>query len=94
MVIKKGKTIYIASLDGDFKGEPFGQASKLICLAKNIEKKNAICMNCQQKAPAGVYPNVPAPYTCRLVGGNEQKVIGGADKYIAVCLKCHPILSN
>lgn len=93
-VINLGKRVLIASLDADFQVKPFGKAHKLICLSQSIIKMNAICMICQKAAAPGQYPNVPAAYTWKLTGGNQQKEIGGADKYVAVCFKCHPLLNT
>ena len=30
-----------------------------------------------------------APYTARITAEEEIEVIGGADKYVAVCRRCH-----
>ncbi|XP_035516140.1 thymidine kinase, cytosolic [Morone saxatilis] len=74
-----GKTIIVAALDGTFQRKPFGNILNLIPLAESVVKLNAVCMQCYKEAA----------YTKRIGAEKEVEVIGGADKYQAVCRKCY-----
>ncbi|XP_048847179.1 thymidine kinase, cytosolic-like [Brienomyrus brachyistius] len=74
-----GKTIIVAALDGTFQRKPFGDILSLVPLAESVVKLNAVCMQCFKEAA----------YTKRLGEEREVEVIGGADKYNAVCRACY-----
>ncbi|XP_036409365.1 thymidine kinase, cytosolic-like [Megalops cyprinoides] len=74
-----GKTIIVAALDGTFQRKPFGNILSLVPLAESVVKLNAVCMQCFKEAA----------YTKRLGQEREVEVIGGADKYHAVCRACY-----
>ncbi|KAF3687319.1 Thymidine kinase, cytosolic [Channa argus] len=74
-----GKTIIVAALDGTFQRKPFGNILNLIPLAESVVKLHAVCMQCYKEAA----------YTKRIGAEKEVEVIGGADKYQAVCRKCY-----
>ncbi|XP_053489931.1 thymidine kinase, cytosolic isoform X1 [Ictalurus furcatus] len=74
-----GKTIIVAALDGTFQRKPFGNILNLVPLAESVVKLNAVCMQCFKEAS----------YTKRLGAEQEVEVIGGADKYQAVCRVCY-----
>ncbi|XP_013869453.1 thymidine kinase, cytosolic [Austrofundulus limnaeus] len=74
-----GKTIIVAALDGTFQRKPFGNILNLIPLAESVVKLHAVCMQCYKDAA----------YTKRIGAEKEVEVIGGADKYQAVCRKCY-----
>jgi thymidine kinase len=74
----RGLAVIVSALDGTYKREPFGKISHLICLAESVTKLNAICMVCQKEAS----------FTKRINEETETVVIGGQDKYLAVCRKC------
>ncbi|CAG06017.1 unnamed protein product, partial [Tetraodon nigroviridis] len=57
----------------------FGNILNLVPLAESVVKLNAVCMQCFKEAA----------YTKRIGAEKEVEVIGGADKYQAVCRKCH-----
>ncbi|XP_026131704.1 thymidine kinase, cytosolic-like [Carassius auratus] len=75
----RGKTIVVAALDGTFQRKPFGNILNLVPLAESVVKLNAVCMQCYKEAA----------YTKRLGAEQEVEVIGGADKYHAVCRACY-----
>lgn len=83
--IKKGKRIYVAALDGDFRRIIFPPIADAIPLATQIIKLSAICMMCHdnESSPANAF------YTIRTVESDEIELIGDHDKYNAVCLKCY-----
>jgi len=74
----KGKLVIIAALDGTFQRKPFGAVLELVPLAEHITKLTAVCMMCQSDAS----------FSMRLSHETAVEVIGGADKYIAVCRSC------
>ncbi|KAL4648646.1 thymidine kinase, cytosolic [Arapaima gigas] len=74
-----GKTVIVAALDGTFQRKPFGNILNLVPLAESVVKLNAVCMECFKEAS----------YTKRLGEEKEVEVIGGADKYQAVCRACY-----
>merc|ERR1712098_841193 len=72
-----GKIIVVAALDGTFQRKPFGDILSLIPLSEEVTKLNAVCMNCFGDAA----------FSKRITqsDGEKVEVIGGADKYMAVC---------
>lgn len=72
------KIIVIASLDGDFKQQPFGNTLQLIPKATSVVKLNAVCNKCYGDAP----------FTTRIVDDNNVELIGGTEYYIAICKDC------
>eukprot|EP01104_Vermistella_antarctica_P014877 TRINITY_DN4761_c0_g1_i1.p1 TRINITY_DN4761_c0_g1~~TRINITY_DN4761_c0_g1_i1.p1 ORF type:complete len:232 (+),score=47.13 TRINITY_DN4761_c0_g1_i1:35-697(+) len=73
-----GKIVIIAALDATFQRKPFGSVVELVPLAEDITKLSAVCMMC--------FGN--ASFTKRLGSETEVELIGGADKYVAVCRTC------
>ncbi|XP_036391492.1 thymidine kinase, cytosolic [Megalops cyprinoides] len=81
----RGKTVIVAALDGTFQRKAFGNILSLVPLAESVVKLNAVCMQCYKEAA----------YTKRLGEETEVEVIGGADKYQAVCRVCYGgLMSN
>ncbi|XP_075895181.1 thymidine kinase, cytosolic-like [Nelusetta ayraudi] len=74
-----GKTVIVAALDGTFQRKPFGNILSLVPLAESVVKLSAICMLCYMEAA----------YTKRTGNEKELVVIGGVDKYQAVCRRCY-----
>lgn len=74
-----GKIIIVAALDGTFQRKAFGNILSLVPLAESVVKLHAVCMQCYKEAA----------YTKRIGAEKEVEVIGGADKYQAVCRKCY-----
>ncbi|XP_015771762.1 PREDICTED: thymidine kinase, cytosolic-like [Acropora digitifera] len=74
-----GKVIIVAALDGTFQREAFGPILKLVPLAESVVKLSAVCMHCYRDAA----------FTKRLGAEKKVEVIGGADKYMAVCRECY-----
>lgn len=104
-VLEEGKHIFIASLDGDSNIRPFGRVHELICLCspKGLYKLEAKCMNCLSKSlNSDQFSLVPAGFTYKKntdtsqqdISASQQQDIGGIDKYLAVCLRCHHDLSR
>src|SRR5690349_15640390 len=74
LLAQRGKIVIVAALDGTFERKPFGAVLELLPLAETVTKLSAVCMGCYR----------PAAFSKRLGAETEVKVIGGADKYIAV----------
>jgi len=75
----QGKIVVVSALDGTFQRQPFGRVLELVPLAEHVSKLNAVCMESFGNA---------ASFSKRIVGGDAIEVIGGADKYVAVCRAC------
>lgn len=80
-----GKEVVLAGLDQDFRREPFGPMSELLCVADEVIKLRAICVKCGR----------PASHTYRQVDGRPAHrddpivLIGATDSYEARCRACH-----
>ncbi|XP_018023720.1 thymidine kinase, cytosolic isoform X2 [Hyalella azteca] len=82
-----GKVVIIAALDGTYQRQGFGSILQLVPLAESIVKLTAVCMRCYQDAS----------FTKRITHETALEVIGGSEKYIAVCRACYhvdPITEN
>ena len=74
-----GKTVIVAALDGTFQRKPFGNILNLVPLAESVVKLKAVCMICYKDAA----------FTRRLGSETEIELVGGTDKYMAVCRSCY-----
>jgi len=95
MVEQDGKIVYLASLDGTYKRQSFGQVHLLLPLCDTIHKLQAVCKECPHSTgsrPEGAIFtqalfDTLAPSGQPTCGGNVN--VGGADKYQSVCRKCY-----
>jgi len=71
-------------LRGDFRGEPFPGSARLLTLADELEEMKTICA-CGRKASM----NMRIDAEGRRVLQGEQVLIGGNDRYRAVCPSCY-----
>lgn len=79
-LLSRKKNILVVGLDGCAQQKKFGEILDIIPLSTSITKLTALCSVCKD--------GTPAPYTKKLIEwGGEQVDVGGADKYIAVCLR-------
>ena len=76
-----GKFVVIAALDGTFQRKPFGDILSLIPLAEDVTKLKAVCMSC--------FGDAAFSKRITMNDGEKVEVIGGADKYMAVCRGCY-----
>lgn len=74
-----GKVIIVAALDGTFQRKPFGQVLELVPMAEKVSKLSAVCMGCGKDAA----------FSRRITCETAVEVIGGADKYVAMCRNCY-----
>jgi thymidine kinase len=76
------KNILVVGLDGCAQQKKFGEILDIIPMATTVTKLTALCSVCMD--------GTVAPYTKKVWGGgsseNSQVDVGGADKYVAVCL--------
>lgn len=75
----EGVRVIVSALDGTFQRKAFGSILGLIPLAESVVKLNAVCMICYGEAA----------FTKRIGSEMQVEVIGGTDKYMAVCRTCH-----
>jgi len=80
LVIEKHKNILIVGLDGCSQQKRFGEILDVIPMATSVTKLTALCSEC--------HDGTPAPFTKKLGGSEQNQVdVGGAEKYVAVCLR-------
>ncbi len=86
-LLEAKKTIIIAGLDLNFRGEPFGPMPDLLAMADNVIKLTAICSVCQDDTyciTQRLIDGIPAHY-------NDPLIVVGASQYEPRCRKCHII---
>ena len=72
------KEVYVAGLDLDSAGKPFGSMPHLLAMADKVTKVSAVCMKC----------GADATRSQRLVNNTEQVMVGANGTYEARCRKC------
>jgi len=85
-----GYRVICAGLDTDFKAEPFIVTSKLMAIAEDVTKLNAICMKCGGLATRTqrIIDGLPAYYDDPVI------LVGANDSYEARCRTCHEVLKR
>lgn len=78
---KLGVHVIASGLMYDYMRKPFGATPELMGLADERLELMAVCQKCGSLAR----------HSERVKGGKTQVDVGAADKYIAVCEKCHKI---
>ncbi|KAL0055305.1 hypothetical protein WJX82_010437 [Trebouxia sp. C0006] len=73
-----GKHVFVSALDATFQRKPFLNVLEVIPLAENVIKLTAVCSDCHKSAS----------FTKRLSAETDIQVVGGADKYTALCRTC------
>lgn len=77
-LLRAGKTVHVAGLDMDYKGEPFEIVCYLMGLADEVNKFKAVCEECGEDAT----------YSLKIIDSDERIEIGGVESYSARCRKC------
>jgi thymidine kinase len=73
------KNLLVVGLDGDSKQEKFGEILDIIPMATSLTKLTSLCSVCRD--------GTPAYYTKKTETLNDNQIdVGGAEKYVAVCL--------
>jgi thymidine kinase len=86
-LVRQGKRVIVASLDMDFRGEPFGPIPELIVQAESVDKLHAVCTIC----------GGPASRTQRLINGEPAHhddpllVVSTDEIYEARCRQHHQV---
>ncbi len=87
-LVESGVTVFVAGLDRNFKGEPFGPMADLMARADDVMKLRAVCMRCR---------SLNATMTQRLIDGRPASrtspviQVGAAEAYEARCRDCHEV---
>lgn len=79
-----GKKVIVAGLDTDFRRNAFGQIRDLTLQTQNITKLSSYCDECVNR---GESPK-RTMFNHRTTTETETNVVGGSDKYMAVCRDC------
>ena len=74
----RGIRVIVATLDQDFRGEPFGAVPRLLCVSEYVTKMLAVCVVCGN----------PANRSQRIAGGTGLVQVGSVDLYEARCRNC------
>ncbi|KKW30701.1 MAG: Thymidine kinase [Candidatus Uhrbacteria bacterium GW2011_GWD2_52_7] len=74
---RSGRIVYIAGLDLDWEGNPFGPMAGLLAASEHVEKLTAWCTFPGCKATATLSQRIVA---------NTAQLDAGQDKYVARCL--------
>jgi thymidine kinase len=79
LLFKYKKDILVVGLDGCAMQKKFGEILDILPLATCVKKLSAYCSICKD--------GTPAHYSKKLEESDQQIDIGGAEKYVAVCLR-------
>lgn len=78
-LLQRNLTVYIAGLDQDYLGRPFGPMPGLLALADHVRKLTAICARCRQDGATLTYRNNPS---------TDLVLLGASDAYSPMCRPC------
>lgn len=97
-VDNKGKHIILSGLDGDYKRQPFRcngnmDLLRLIPMADKILKLTAYCAKCSDETPAIFTHLVKENNNLEEIEANNGVILGGLDKFEALCRK-HYLQAN
>lgn len=67
--------VFIAGLDMDFTGKPFGHMPALMAIATEVRKIHAVCVECGRTAA----------YSRRAKEAGADQIVVGDSEYVAVC---------
>lgn len=80
LMVKAGKHVIVAGLNGDYQRHTFGEILELIPFADDVTFKRALCGKCR-------HPGRLAAFTQRL--GKKTEKISVKCTYVAVCRLCY-----
>ena len=72
-----GKNFYVSGLDMTAEGKPFAIMQELLCIADEVEKRKAICVDCKNNATHSFF-----------LGKKDKDVLVGDKEYIPLCREC------
>lgn len=73
-----GKNFYISGLDMTAEGKPFAIMQQLLCVADEVEKRKAICVECKNSNATHSF----------FLGNKDKDVFVGDKEYIPLCREC------
>ena len=79
LLANAGYVVVVAGLSGTSNKTLFEEIGRLIPVSDNILFLKAVCVDCRERS---------ASFSKRICKGNDKVIIGGIDKYLAVCRKC------
>lgn len=89
----QGKDLVVAGLNGDFGMRPLGKIHEVLCMATHVTKLYAVCLKCN-KDKGRPFAHSKADFS--LLKREHQEnvksdhvIIGGAEKFVPVCLECY-----
>lgn len=87
LLANRGIRVIVAGLDMDFRAEPFGCMPALLCLAEEVTKLSAICVQCGDLATRSqrLVNGEPAHYNDPII------MVGAQERYEARCRACHKV---
>ena len=74
----RGKNFYISGLDMTAEGKPFAIMQELLCIADEVEKRKAICVDCKNSNATHSF----------FLGKKDKDVLVGDKEYIPLCREC------
>lgn len=77
----EGVRVIVSGLDLDFSDEPFEPMKRLLAKAEQVDKLNAICMQCGAPATKNFLK-------AQTVSNPKEPIIGGSELYEARCRRC------
>lgn len=78
-LLSKGKVVYVAGLDMDYKGKHFNVTANLMGIADDVHKLKAVCYSCGEDS-----------YVTAKVGGTDDRLqLGSKDIYQPLCRNCY-----
>jgi thymidine kinase len=87
--ISKNISVIIAGLSSDYKQEKIGKLLDLIPCSDDVTMLKALCGVCNDGTPGAFTKKKEATRNEKRVETNGGENVGGKEKYIAVCRKCH-----
>jgi thymidine kinase len=79
----RGIRVIVAGLDMDFLGQPFGPMPRLLAVAEQVTKLQAVCVRCGDSASRS--QRIAAPRGMAA----ERVLVGAHEMYEARCRFCH-----
>jgi len=100
--LSQNKTVIVSGLSANYKMEPFGDILSLLSKADESEQLHAYCKCCLMGLENDNNKIINrktklmniAPFTYRMGGDKGETLIGGHDKYTAVCRRHYNMLDR
>ena len=86
----ENKHVIVSGLNGSYQRKWFGHILELEPMSDSYTKLAAWCQECASHTPRR---RIRAPFTHKIVEGDDIKEVGGSNKYIPVCRGCYHLLN-